>query len=169
VQVIDQVRVSRVSEACGLAVEDRLKESAMEEDIFYVEMLNGPGTGDNSSKHRVNSGRFYNRAEGLVVVDSAALSETPKDPTGLIAIKCPVSIELVREGPLAGDNVGALRALYSSSIAARQWGSTSAARTEEGIGDGVSEEVAVVRTRRSGTILKPVLPRVIIQCGLSEA
>jgi hypothetical protein len=134
----------------------------MEEDIFYVELLNGPGTEDSSSKHRVNSGRFYNRAEGLVVVDSAALSETPKDPTGLIAIKGPVSIELVCEGPLAGDNVGALRALYSSSIAARQWGSTSAARAEEGIGDGVSEEVAAVRTRRSGTILKPVLPRVII-------
>jgi hypothetical protein len=77
--------------------------------FFYVELLNGPGTGDSSSEHRANSGRLYNRAEGLVVVDSGALSETPKDPTSLVAIKGPVSTELVREDPLAGDNVGALR------------------------------------------------------------
>jgi hypothetical protein len=31
------------------------------------------------------------------------------DPTGLVAIKGPVSTELVREDPLTGDNVGALR------------------------------------------------------------
>jgi hypothetical protein len=40
--------------------------------------------------------------------------------------------------------------------------------SEEGIGDGVGEEVATVRTRRSDTTLKPVLPRVIIRCGLSQ-
>jgi hypothetical protein len=76
---------------------------------FYIELLNGPGTGDNSSEHRANSGRFYNRAEGLVVVDSGALSETSKDATGLVAIKGPISTELVREDPLAGDNVRSLR------------------------------------------------------------
>jgi hypothetical protein len=37
------------------------------------------------------------------------LTETPKDPTGLVAIKGPVSTELVREDLLTGDNVGALR------------------------------------------------------------
>jgi hypothetical protein len=81
----------------------------MEEDIFHVELLNGPGMGDNSSEHRANSDQFYNRVECLVVVDSGALSETPKDPMGLVAIKGPVSTELVREDPLAGDNVRALR------------------------------------------------------------
>jgi hypothetical protein len=81
----------------------------VEEGIFHVELLNGPGTGDSSSEHRANSGRFYNRAEGLIVVDSGALSETPKDPTCLVAIKGPVSMELVCEDPLAGHNVGALR------------------------------------------------------------
>jgi hypothetical protein len=109
VQATDQVRVSRVGEACGLAAEDCLRESVMEEGIFHVELLNGPVTGDSSGEHRVNSGRFYNRAESLIVVDSGALSETPKDPTGLVAIKGPVSTELVREDPLADDNVGALR------------------------------------------------------------
>jgi hypothetical protein len=109
VQAIDQIRVSRVGQARGLAAEDCLGESDVEEGIFHVELLNGPVTGDSSGEHRVNSGRFYNRAEGLVVVDSGALSEIPKDPTGLVAIKGPVSKELVREDPLAGDNVRALR------------------------------------------------------------
>jgi hypothetical protein len=64
---------------------------------------------ESSGEHRANSDRFYNRAESLVVVDSGALSETLKDPTGLVAIKGPVSTELLREDPLTGDNVGALR------------------------------------------------------------
>jgi hypothetical protein len=107
--VTDQVRVSRVGEARGLAAEDCLEEHAMEEGIFHIELLNGPVTGDNSGEHRVNSGRFYNRAESLIVVDSGALSETLKDPTSLVAIKGPISMEFVREDPLADDNVGALR------------------------------------------------------------
>jgi hypothetical protein len=104
--VTDQVRVSRATEARGLAAEDYLRESVVEEGIFHVEVLNGPVMGDNSGKH---SGRFYNRVESLIVVDSGALSETPEDPTGLVAIKGPISTELVRGDPLTGDNVGALR------------------------------------------------------------
>jgi hypothetical protein len=82
VQARDQVRVSRVGKARGLAAEDCLRESVVDEGIFYVELLNGSGTGDSNSEHCANSGRFYNRAEGLVVVNSEALSETPKGPTG---------------------------------------------------------------------------------------
>jgi hypothetical protein len=109
VQATDQVRVSRVGEAHGLVAEGCLGESAVEEGIFHVKLLNELGTGDSSSEHRVNSGQFYNRAEGLIVVDFGALSETLKDPTGLVAIKGPISMELVREDQLANDNVGALR------------------------------------------------------------
>jgi hypothetical protein len=179
VQVTNQVRVSRVDEVRGLAGEDCLRESAVEEGIFHVELLNGPGTRDSSGKHRANSDRFHNRAEGLIVVDPEALSETPKDPTGLVAIMGPVSTELVRETQLLvttlepwGRGTSSqvpllIRASYSSSVAARQWGSASAARAEEGIGDGVNKGVAVARTRRLGTTLKPVLPRVIIRCRLS--
>jgi hypothetical protein len=81
----------------------------LEEDIPHIEMLNGPVTGDRSGEHRANSGRFYNRAESLIVVDSRVLSETPKDPTSLVAIKGPINTELMREDPLTSDNVGALR------------------------------------------------------------
>jgi hypothetical protein len=109
VQATDQVRVSRVDEARVLAAEDYLGESAMEEGIFHIELLNGPVTDDSSGKYRANNGRFYIRAKNLLVVDSGALSETPKDPTGLVAIKVLVSTELVRKDPVAGDNIGALR------------------------------------------------------------
>jgi hypothetical protein len=65
--------------------------------------------GDSNGKHRANSGRFYNRAKSLIVVDSEVLSETLNDPMGPVAIKGPISTELVREDPLVGDKVGALR------------------------------------------------------------
>jgi hypothetical protein len=81
----------------------------VEEGIFLVELLNGPVTGDSSGEHHVNSDQFYNWDESLIVVDSEALSETLKDPTGLVAIKGPISTELMREDPLTGDNIGALR------------------------------------------------------------
>jgi hypothetical protein len=44
VQATDHARLSRVGEARGLAAEDCLRESIVEEDIFHVEMLNGPVT-----------------------------------------------------------------------------------------------------------------------------
>jgi hypothetical protein len=136
VQATDQVRVSRVGEARGLTAEDCLGESVVEEDIFHVELLNGSGTGDRSSEHRANSGRFYNRGEGLIIVNSEALSETPKDLTGLVAIKGLVSTELVREDPLAGDNVGALRSRNQLSDPIADQGSVFVlhSRTPMGIG-----------------------------------
>jgi hypothetical protein len=81
----------------------------MEEGILHIELLNRPVMGDSSGEHRAHGGRFHNRAESLVVVDSGALSETLKDPTSLAAIEGPISAKLVREDPFAGDDVGALR------------------------------------------------------------
>jgi hypothetical protein len=81
----------------------------MEEGILHIELLNGPVAGDSSCEYRMNGGRFHNRAKSLIVVDPGALSETPKDPVSLVAIKVPISTELVREDPLADDDIGALR------------------------------------------------------------
>jgi hypothetical protein len=171
--------VSRIGETHGLAAEDSLSESAVEEGILHIELLNDPIMGDSSGEHHVNGGRFHNRAESLIVVDPRALSETLKDPTSLVGIKGPISADLVREDPLAGDDVGALRSGNKlpgpiahqgpySSKAAHQLGLASAARVEVGIGDGVSEVIMVVRMRRLGTTLKLVLPRVTIRCGFSR-
>jgi hypothetical protein len=107
--VTNQVGVSWIGETHGLAVVDSLSEGAMEEGILHIELLNQPVMGDSSGEHRAHGGRFYNRVESLIIVDSGALSETPKDPASLVAIEGPVNAELVHEDPFASDDVGALR------------------------------------------------------------
>jgi hypothetical protein len=106
--VTNQVRVSWIDETRGLTAVDSLSEGVMEEDILHIELLNRSVMGDSSGKHRAHGGRFHNRTESLIVVDSGALSETPKDPASLVAIKGPVSAELVRKNLFASDDVGAL-------------------------------------------------------------
>jgi hypothetical protein len=81
----------------------------MEEGILHIELLNRPVMGDSSGEHRAHGGRFHKWVESLIVVNSGALSENPKGPTSLVAIKGPVSTKLVREDPFTGDDVGALR------------------------------------------------------------
>jgi hypothetical protein len=79
----------------------------MEEGVFHIELVNWPVAGDNNSEHRVNGGRFHNRAESLIVVDPEALTETPEDLANLVAIKGSVGMKLVCEDPLVVDDVGA--------------------------------------------------------------
>jgi hypothetical protein len=107
--VTKQVGVGWIDETRGLLIVDSLSEGAMEEDILHIELLNQPVMGDSSGEHCVYNGQFHNRAKSLLVVDSGALSETPKDPASLVAIKGPVSVKLVCEDPFASDDVGALR------------------------------------------------------------
>jgi hypothetical protein len=87
--VTNQVGVSWIDETRGLVAVDSLSEGVMEEGILHIELLNRPVMGDSSGEHRAHGGRFYNRAESLVIVNSRALSETLKDPASLVAIKVP--------------------------------------------------------------------------------
>jgi hypothetical protein len=63
--------------------------------------------GEGGGEDGLNGGELDDGAEGLVVVHSGALSETPKDPMGLVLIQGVVGLELSVENPLAGDHVGA--------------------------------------------------------------
>jgi hypothetical protein len=105
--VTNQVEVSWIGETRGLAAVDSFSEGAMEEGILHIELLNQPIMRDSSGEHHAHGGRFHNRAESLVVVDSRALSETPKDLASLVAIDGPVNAELMCEDPFASDDVGA--------------------------------------------------------------
>jgi hypothetical protein len=107
VQAADQVEVSWIHEPCGLTVENSLTEDAVEEVVLHIELLNWSVMGDSNSEHRANSGRFHNRAKSLIIGDPEPLSETPEDLARHVAIKGPVDAKLVREDPLAGDDVGA--------------------------------------------------------------
>jgi hypothetical protein len=77
----------------------------VEKSILHIELLNRPVTINSNGEHRAHDGRFHNRAERLIVVHTEALSETPEDPTSLVAIEGAVGAELVGENPLAGDDV----------------------------------------------------------------
>jgi hypothetical protein len=103
--VTNQVGVSWIGKTRGLAAVDSLSEGAMEEGILHIELLNQPVMEDSSGEHHAHGDRFHNRAESLVVVDSGALSETPKDLASLVAIEGPVSAKLVCEDPFANDDV----------------------------------------------------------------
>jgi hypothetical protein len=94
-----------------------------------------------NSEHHADGGRFHNRTESLIVFDPKALTETPEDLTSLVVIKGLVSVKLVREDPLVGDDVGGTRpgdklpcpiahqGSYSFSIATCQLGSANVACT----------------------------------------
>jgi hypothetical protein len=167
--------VSWISEPCGLTTENGLAEGVVEEGVLHIKLLNWRVTGDSSSKHRADGGRFHNRAESLVVVDPRTLSETPEDPAGFVAIKRPIDTKLVHENPLVGNDIGATGpgdklpgpiahqspVLVLHSVC--QLGSASAARTKVGIGDGVDGDDEAARTKRSGSTRKPALARVSIQ------
>jgi hypothetical protein len=54
-----------------------------------------------------HSGQLQNWIESLIVVNPGAPRETSEDPASLVAIKCPIREEPVREDPLIDDNIGA--------------------------------------------------------------
>jgi hypothetical protein len=105
-QAADQVKMSWISEPCGLTVENGLAKGVVEEGVLHIKLVNWPFTGDSSTKHYADGGQFHNRTKNLIVVDLRALSETPKDPAGFVAIKRPIDMKLVCQNPLVGDDIG---------------------------------------------------------------
>jgi hypothetical protein len=75
--------VNGVDEIGGLAEVDRLRQSAMEEGILDIELMDRPVPGEGEGEDDANDSEHDDGDEGLVVVHSRALSEAPKDPTGL--------------------------------------------------------------------------------------
>jgi len=69
----------------------------------------GPPARESQREHRVDSGRLHHRAEGIVVVDTGALSKAPENPASLVPLKSAGSPALVGPDPLAGDDFGARR------------------------------------------------------------
>jgi hypothetical protein len=106
IQPTDQIRASRVDETGGLAVVDRLCQSAVEEDILDVLLMDRPVPGEGERVDGLNVGELDDGAEGLNVVHSGTPSEALKDPTGLVALERAIRCQLVPEDPLADNDVG---------------------------------------------------------------
>jgi hypothetical protein len=90
-----------------MAALDSLCQSDMEESILDIELINCPVPGEGEGENDPNGGELDNGAEGLVVVDSGALGEAPKDPTSLVAVERAIRGQLVAKNPFVGDHVGA--------------------------------------------------------------
>lgn len=81
----------------------------MQEGILHIKLMDGPAMRDCKAEDGAYRSRLYNRAESLIEVDTGALGETTKHPTGLVTIQAAVGMELVSKNPLAYDDVGAGR------------------------------------------------------------
>ena len=101
------VGTRRVNKPHRLAAVDCLSEKAMQEGILDVELMHGPPAGESQREHRADTSRLHHWAEGLVVVNTGALSEAPENPTSLVPLKSAVSTALVSPNPIADDDVGA--------------------------------------------------------------
>jgi hypothetical protein len=140
VQLSDMCRVLEVDEPRWLCTVHSLIEGAIEEGILHVELMNRPGVGDGNAEDGLNHCQFDNQTEHFIIVDVGLLGVATGDPTSLVARQGAVRVELVLEDPLVEDEVGGAgrgmrfhilfttRALYSSCMAASQFGSSRAAR-----------------------------------------
>jgi hypothetical protein len=138
--------VSCVDEAGELAAVDSLRQSAMEEDILDVELMDRQVLGEGEGENGTNNSEL----------DDGALGEGPEDLTGLVVDEGANRSQLVAKEPLTLVPGGhdtrsqvwlASRATYFSSIVRRQCGSARAVRTEEG-NEEAYEGVAVVSAGR---------------------
>jgi hypothetical protein len=148
--------VRGVDEAGGLVAVDSHRQSAMEEGILDVELMDRPVPGEGEGEDDTDGGEVDDKAEGLIIVHSGALGEASKDLAGLVAVEGAVRSQLVAKEPLVGDHIGAgwtrhqvlcvfglaSRAAYSSSMA-------RPLRTEEGTGEASGGEVVVSAARIS--------------------
>jgi hypothetical protein len=82
VQPTYQIQTREVNEASGLAAADSLCQSVVEEGILDIELMNRPVLGDGKGENGPDGGELDDGAESLIVVNSGALSDAPKDPTG---------------------------------------------------------------------------------------
>jgi hypothetical protein len=111
----------------------------VEEGVLHIELLNRPGVRCGESKHRADGGRFYNRAESLVVVHPRALSEVLENLASLVAVESPIGEELVCEDPLTIYDVGAMGPGNKFSCPIAHQGPILHSRTPVRIGKGSAD------------------------------
>ena len=113
---------------------------AMKKGILHIELVDRLGAGDGQAEDDPYGGRFDNRTEGLVVVDVVLLGEAADHPAGFVTSQGAVRVEFMFKNPLPRHDVGAWwswnktlgavvdERLYSSAMAARQFGSANPLR-----------------------------------------
>ena len=104
--------------------------------------MHGPPARESQREHRADGGWLHHRAEGLVVVDTGALSEAPENPASLVPLKSAISPALVGPDLLAGDDVGArgtrdqIRSLVGEEGRVLLFHRAAPVRVQQGLADG---------------------------------
>jgi hypothetical protein len=78
----------------------------LKKGILDVKLMNRPIPGVSYSEDCADSGRFDNRTESFIVVNTGALSEDAKDSTSLVSIQRTISMKFMFEDPFSSDHVG---------------------------------------------------------------
>jgi hypothetical protein len=107
VQTTYMLRHAGIDESRRLLAVDNLIESATEESILDIKLMDGPGAGDGDVEDKPNGGGLNDGAESLIVVDAGKLGEAVENPARLAPSQGAIIVELVTKDPLAGDHVGA--------------------------------------------------------------
>jgi len=83
-----------------------LGQIAMEKGILDIQLMNRPAARECQGQNCADSSRFDNRTEGLIKINTWALCEATKHPTGLVPFQRTICLELVLEHPFAANNIG---------------------------------------------------------------
>jgi hypothetical protein len=67
----------------------------MKEGVLDIELMDRPVPGEGEGEDDADGGELDDGAEGVVVVHTGALGETPKDPTGKVAVEGAIRSQLV--------------------------------------------------------------------------
>jgi hypothetical protein len=82
----------------------------MEEGVLHIKLVNWPVLGVSKREDSTDGGRFDDRTERFIVINSRALGEATKNPAGFVAIKGAISMKLVSENPFSSDYICVTRA-----------------------------------------------------------
>lgn len=112
VKVIDMRRLFRINEPRLLLAVDGFIQTATEECILDIELVDGQRTGNNKIKNESNCGGFDNRTESLVEVNARLLGIPTNDPPSPMVLEGAVRVEFMLKYPLVSDDVGVMRTGY---------------------------------------------------------
>ena len=84
------IRMISIQEALWLSHEDILSKGTLQEGIVDIELTEAPPMTSGERKHQTNSGRFYYRTEGVMIVNVRPLMK----PLGNQSCFVPVHITI---------------------------------------------------------------------------
>ena len=105
----DLIREFRISKTRRLTSVNSLRESAVEERILVVKLMNRLVTRERKREHCTNGGWLDDRAESFIEINTFALSKPSEHPTSFVSFQRTIRLQLVMVDPLASNDVSIAR------------------------------------------------------------